>query len=123
VSLYRSGSPQMPRSIAGHGLVSTRYPTFSASVNGIPSSSRISAEMPGIGRCAEPGSSVVTPGSGLIMMPPVSVCHHVSTIGAVLPPMCLRYQSQASGLIGSPTLPSTRTEDRSNFAGCRRPTS
>ena len=55
------------------------------------------------------------------MMPPVSVCHHVSTIGAVLPPMCLRYQSQASGLIGSPTLPSTRTEDRSNFAGMSSP--
>ena len=39
--------------------------------------------MPGIGRWAEPGSRSVTPGSGLIMMPPVSVCHHVSTIGAL----------------------------------------
>ena len=38
-------------------------------------------------------------------MAPVSVCHQVSTIGAVFAPMCLRYQSQASGLIGSPTDP------------------
>ena len=64
---------------------------------------------------------MVTPGSGLIMMPPVSVCHQVSTIGAVPPPMFLRYQSHASGLIGSPTLPSRRTEDRSNFAGMSSP--
>ncbi len=77
--------------------------------------------MPGIGLWAEPGSSVVTPGSGLIMMPPVSVCHHVSTIGARPPPMCLRYQSHASGLIGSPTEPSSRSDDRSNFAGMSSP--
>ena len=74
-----------------------------------------------MGRCAEPGSSVVTPGRGLIMMPPVSVCHQVSTIGARSPPMCLRYQSQASGLIGSPTLPSSRMLDRSDFAGMSSP--
>ena len=30
---------------------------------------------------AEPGLSAVAPGSGLIRMPPVSVCHQVSTIG------------------------------------------
>ena len=77
--------------------------------------------MPGIGRWAEPGSSSVTPGSGLIMMPPVSVCHQVSTIGVLPPPMFLRYQSQASGLIGSPTDPSSRSDDRSNFAGMSSP--
>ena len=32
---------------------------------------------------AEPGVVAVTPGIGAIMMEPVSVCHHVSTIGAV----------------------------------------
>ena len=35
--------------------------------------------------------------------------------------MCSWYQSHASGLIGSPTLPSTRSDDRSCFAGCCAP--
>ncbi len=77
--------------------------------------------MPGRARWAEPGLVSVTPGSGLIMMAPVSVCHQVSTIGAVEAPMWSRYQIQASGLIGSPTLPSTRREDRSNLAGMSSP--
>ena len=47
------------------------------------------------------------------MIIPVSVCHHVSTIGQRSPPMCSRYQTQASGLIGSPTEPSSRSEERS----------
>lgn len=63
----------------------------------------------------------VTPGSGEIIIAPVSVCHQVSTIGQRSPPMCLRYQIQASGLIGSPTDPSTRRLDRSNFAGMSSP--
>ena len=62
---------------------------------------------------AEPGLVVVTPGSGLIMWPPVSVCHQVSTMGHDDPPMWVWYQIQASGLMGSPTVPSTRSEDRS----------
>ena len=66
---------------------------------------------------ALPGLVVVTPGSGVIMISPVSVCHQVSTIGVVLPPMCSWYHSQASGLIGSPTEPSTRSDDRSCAAG------
>ena len=33
------------------------------------------------GSVAEPGLSAVAPGSGVIRMPPVSVCHQVSTIG------------------------------------------
>ena len=37
--------------------------------------------MPGNGNVALPGLVVVTPGSGVIMIMPVSVCHHVSTIG------------------------------------------
>ena len=57
---------------------------------------------------AAPGLVAVTPGSGVIMMPPVSVCHQVSTIGQRSPPMCLRYHIQASGLMGSPTDPSSR---------------
>jgi hypothetical protein len=49
--------------------------------------------------------AAVTPGSGLIMIEPVSVCHQVSTTGVRSPPMFFRYQIHASGLIGSPTLP------------------
>lgn len=79
------------------------------------------AEIPGSARCAEPGLVSVTPGSGEIIIAPVSVCHQVSTIGQRSPPMCLRYQIQASGLIGSPTEPSTRRLDRSNFAGMSSP--
>ncbi len=60
------------------------------------------------GRVAEPGFSSVAPGSGVIRMPPVSVCHQVSTIGQRPSPTTLWYQSQASGLIGSPTEPSRR---------------
>ena len=61
------------------------------------------------------------PGSGVMRIIPVSVCHHVSTIGVRLPPMCSRYQTQASGLIGSPTLPSNRRELRSCFAAYSGP--
>ena len=77
--------------------------------------------MPGKGIVADPGLVVTTPGSGVIMIPPVSVCHQVSTIGQRLPPMCSRYQIHASGLIGSPTLPSRRSWERSCRAGCSVP--
>ena len=50
-----------------------------------------------------------------------SVCHQVSTIGVVLPPMTSRYHIHASGLMGSPTVPSTRRLERSNFCGISRP--
>src|SRR6476660_3854315 len=81
----------------------------------------MSAKSPGSGSVAEPGLVGVTPGSGVIMCPPVSVCHQVSTIGQRPPPMFLWYQSHASGLIGSPTEPSSRRLDRSNFAGTSSP--
>ena len=64
-----------------------------------------SALMPGNGVVAEPGLVEVMPGSGVIMIAPVSVCHQVSTIGQRSPPITLWYQSQALGLIGSPTEP------------------
>ena len=44
---------------------------------------------------------------GVIIIAPVSVCHHVSTIGHKDLPTTLKYHSHASGLIGSPTVPST----------------
>ena len=64
---------------------------------------------------------VVSPGSGVIMIAPVSVCHQVSTIGQRPPPTVSWYQSQARGLIGSPTEPSRRSELRSCFSTCSSP--
>ena len=77
--------------------------------------------MPGSGRVAEPGLVSVMPGSGVIMMWPVSVCHQVSTIGQRSPPITRWYQSHAFGLIGSPTEPSRRSDDRSCFSGYSSP--
>ena len=68
-----------------------------------------------------PGFSVVIPGSGVIRMCPVSVCHQVSMIGALPPPTCSRYHSQTSGLIGSPTLPRILIDDRSWPSRCCSP--
>jgi hypothetical protein len=79
----------------------------------LPLSSTILAETPGSGRIAEPGLQIVTPGNGEIMAAPVSVCHHVSTTGVLSLPDSARYQRQASGLMGSPTDPSSRRLDRS----------
>ena len=76
-----------------------------------------SAEIPGNGIVADPGFSVVVPGSGVIMMAPVSVCHQVSTTGQRSPPMTWWYQIQASGLMGSPTEPRRRRDVRSWRAG------
>ena len=61
--------------------------------------------MPKNGFVADPGFVAIAPGKGVINMPPVSVCHHVSTIGHFPSPTTLLYQFQASGLIGYPTLP------------------
>ena len=55
------------------------------------------------------------------MIAPVSVCHQVSTIGQRPPPMISWYHIHASGLIGSPTLPSRRSDDRSCAFGCSFP--
>src|SRR5689334_5726729 len=77
--------------------------------------------MPGNGNVALPGFVVVTPGSGEIRICPVSVCHQVSTIGARPPPIFSWYQSHASGLIGSPTDPRTRSDERSCLAGNSSP--
>ena len=73
--------------------------------------------MPGNGSVAEPGLVAIAPGNGEIIMAPVSVCHQVSTIGHRPPPITSRYHIQASGLMGSPTLPSSRSELRSCLRG------
>ena len=120
VSLYRSSSPHSVRSIEGHGSLTTSRPPEPSGTDS-PSSSTTSVTMPGMAFIADPGLPAVTPGNGLIMIWPVSVCHQVSTTGTRSPPIVARYQTYASGLIGSPTDPSTRIEDRSNFAGMSEP--
>src|ERR671934_2206636 len=106
----------MPRSIAGQGRRSTRYPPPGTGTE-LPSLSTMSTSMPGKGNVAEPGFNVVTPGSGEIMIIPVSVCHQVSTTGQRPPPIYVWYHTHASGLIGSPTLPSNRRLDMSCLPG------
>ena len=54
-------------------------------------------------------------------MAPVSVCHHVSTTGQRPPPIVFQYHIHASGLIGSPTVPSRRSDDRSWPSGSCAP--
>src|SRR4051812_32258854 len=93
--------------MAGHGFFTTRYPP-EPSGTGLPSMVTTSAATPGNGRVAVPGVVAIAPGSGVIMIMPVSVCHQVSTIGQLLWPMVPRYHIHASGLIGSPTVPSNR---------------
>src|SRR5687767_5006349 len=105
----------MLRNIDGHGFVIASNPPPTATRS--PLSVRISALTPGKACVAEPGLVRVMPGSGVIMIAPVSVCHHVSTIGQRLPPICRWYQTHASGLIGSPTDPMRRSDLRSYFAG------
>lgn len=89
--------------------------------NGSPWSSTIFAEMPGSGVMAEPGLTSLTPGKGEIIAEPVSVCHQVSTTGTLPPPITSRYHRHASGLMISPTEPSSRILDRSWASGMSRP--
>src|SRR5437879_11781571 len=98
----------------------TRYPPAPGGTD-LPSLSTTSASTPKKGSVADPGLVGVAPGSGVIMMAPVSVCHQVSTMGQRAPPMTSWYQIHASGLIGSPTVPSNRSEVRSCFFGQSSP--
>src|ERR1700683_5759250 len=91
----------------GHGLRITSNPPLPGGTAS-PSRLTMAGSMPRNGRVAEPGLVGTAPGSGASMMAPVSVCHQVSTIGHRPLPLISRYQIQASGLIGSPTVPSRR---------------
>ncbi len=64
---------------------STRLP-LAAPSRTLPSASTSCGWMPNSGFVAEPGLRSVAPGRGEIRMPPVSVCHHVSTMGQRLSP-------------------------------------
>src|ERR1700734_3715481 len=86
-------------------------PTFGST--SLPSSSTTAASTPKNGSVAEPGLVGVAPGKGAIMWQPVSVCHHVSTIGHFLLPTFWWYHIHASGLIGPPPVRGSRREERS----------
>src|ERR671922_2038975 len=92
-------------------------------MTGLPLSSTTAASTPGTGKVAEPGfiGIVSMPVHILIIIPPVSVCHHVSIIGQFSLPIVLKYHIHTSGLIGSPTVPNKRSEDRSNELGIASP--
>src|SRR5215471_14387232 len=81
-----------------------------------PFSSTTAGSTPKNGSVALPGLVGTAPARGVIRIEPVSVCHHVSTMGQRPPPIFLWYHIQASGLIGSPTVPNKRSDDRSCFA-------
>ena len=81
----------------------------------------ITDSIPGRGPQADPGLVLVTPGNGEIIIEPVSVCHHVSTIAHCSPPIFSWYHIQASGLIGSPTVPNILRELKSCACGCSTP--
>src|SRR6185436_16707992 len=119
--LYRSSSPQMVRSIDGQGSFRTKNPPPSWGPTDLPSLLTTSGTTPKKGNPVDPGFAYTAPGSVVIMMAPVSVCHQVSTIGQRPPPTILWYQIQASGLIGSPTVPSRRRLDKSLFLGHSSP--
>src|SRR5580693_4887863 len=97
----------MVRNMDGHGRLITKKPPEPRGT-GWPSRFTTSAIIPGNGRVADPGLVAIAPGNGVIKMAPVSVCHHVSTMGQRPRPITSRYHIHASGLIGSPTLPSRR---------------
>ena len=78
-----------------------------------PSSVNNTGSIPKNGNVAEPGLVGVAPGSGVMRIPPVSVCHHVSTMGQWLFPTISKYQFHSGSLMGSPTVPNNLNEERS----------
>src|SRR5207248_10350314 len=104
----------MVRNIEGHARRIINLPPIFGPTSS-PFASTTAGSTPKNGSVALPGLVGIAPGSGVIMIEPVSVCHHVSTIGQRPPPMFLEYHIHASGLIGSPTDPRRRREERSCF--------
>ena len=80
VLMKRSWSPKTVRICPGQLSSSTRLPSQAPSCMW-PSLSTMAGLTPKNGSVADPGFKAVAPGSGVINMPPVSVCHQVSTMG------------------------------------------
>src|ERR1700734_1893607 len=93
----------MVRAIDGHGRRITNNPPEPGGTE-FPSRVTTSAWMPKKGRLAEPGLVGTAPGNG------------ESTMGQRLRPIFSRYHIHASGLIGSPTVPRSRRDRRSNLS-------
>ena len=89
----------------GHGDRMQRFPLTLLPSKINPFSSTKTGSTPGMGKVAKVGLAGVTPAMFEIRMPPVSVCHQVSTIGHRFLPTCSSYQCQASSFMGSPTVP------------------
>ncbi|MCY1376164.1 hypothetical protein D9M69_636350 [compost metagenome] len=85
MSIIRWWSPNTLRIWLGQLALIASTPLPGPSISW-PCSSSSTGCTPKNGRVAEPGLSRVAPGSGAIMMAPVSVCHQVSTIGQRVSP-------------------------------------
>ncbi len=66
----------------GHGRETTRLPRSPAPASA-PSAPMTFGSTPKNGSAADPGFMSTAPGMDVIITPPVSVCHHVSTMGQV----------------------------------------
>src|ERR1700754_88369 len=99
--------------IPGQGNLMQRFPLTLLPDSSSPFSSTNMGCIPGRGSVGCAGLLWVTPARLEIRIPPVSVCHQVSTIGQRPLPTFSSNQCQASSLIGSPTEPSTFSELRS----------
>src|SRR5882757_1529271 len=106
----------MVRAIDGHGNLIVNRPSVECSLISFPASLMIAGWTPGNGSVAKAGFNGVTCAIGEIIKPPVSVCHHVSTMGHFCCPICWLYHCQASSLIGSPTEPKIFNDDKSYFS-------
>src|ERR1700753_3342081 len=97
----------------GHGNLIQRLPLTPLPSISFPFSSTKTGCTPGSGNVAKLGLVGVMPAKGDIIMPPVSVCHQVSTIGQFLWPIFSSNQCHASSFIGSPTEPNFLSELKS----------
>ncbi len=111
--MKRWWSPHTVRAWPGQGEARHNAPETELPSSTWPScGSTTTGRTPKNGSVAEPGLVGVTPGSGVISTPPVSVCHQVSITAQRASPTTSWYQRQISGLIGSPTEPRMRSESR-----------
>jgi len=82
---------------------------------GFPFSFTITCSIPGNDFPETVGTNGPIPGIVLIRVPPVSVCHHVSMSGHLLPPIFSKYHIHDFLSIGSPTVPRIFSEDKLYF--------